>query len=150
MVVLREVKKHFILTGSRRMAEKYGKIISGNISSDTDWDFCGEYTIANIKFLKKLDFKSAFTFDEQDEYDQKGGRIREVYKHEKGIDVILHKDLELYLKCFESIGAYDYCKHYWKSSDMCKNSREEINEFFDEMFSFYELGLSPTNLDSLL
>ena len=118
------------LGGSRRMAQKYPDRVF--VTDKTDWDYNAQHCKEVIDFLQKvgepIDGEPSYN-DDQAMY---------FYRLPNNVTVVTRKDLNLYIRAFESVDVDLYCKHYWKSSNelvgkFCKGkTRSYFNKLFKE------------------
>jgi len=102
----------FYLGGSRRMAEKYPDLI--HVNQTTDFDFNAQHSDETIHVLKSLGFEQKFGSDSYID-DQ-----AVTFWSYGLVTVITRKDINTYIKAFESIRVEDYLWFHWKSSQCLK------------------------------
>ena len=70
--------------------------------------------------------------------------LLKIFKHSTyNIDVLIRKDVEIYKKCFESIGLFDYKYRLWKSNPQIPIDNKDafkasVGAYFNYLFSKYK------------
>ena len=72
-----------------------------------------------------------------------GIRIRKIMQMIRKESVLIRKDVEIYKKCFESIGLFDYKYRLWKSNPQIPIDNKDafkasVGAYFNYLFSKYK------------
>ncbi len=111
--------KRFFQTGSRYWNNKHPIIVP--IENNTDWDFVCEYSLDIEVALIKIGFVPNSKVDKNLGNYGDGETVEVLFygsKDEVGgqVQVIFKKNVELYVKIFDSVGVMFYVNYLWKKN----------------------------------